>query len=89
MPVSLTTCSLIPMAKPSRFIRDGHTDDLAELLGALEARIHTRDARKALINFAWLLLQARPPRGSDETRKRDRLTAALAKGLTTPGPTRH
>jgi hypothetical protein len=50
------------MAKPSRFIRDGHTDDLAELLGALEARIHTRDARKALINFAWLLLQKGSPR---------------------------
>jgi hypothetical protein len=55
------------------FARDGHSNDLAEVLSALEHRMQSQDARQALINFAWMLIEARPARGADEARRRDEL----------------
>ena len=56
-----------------RFIRDGHSDDVAEVLRGLEHRFDMPEARLAFINFTWMMLEARPTRGAKEARKRDKI----------------
>ena len=56
-----------------QFLRGGHTSDVAELLGGLERRMHLAEAREALINFAWMMIEARPLQGADESRRRDKI----------------
>ncbi len=58
-------------------VRDGETSELAAILTALERRNDSAEARDALLRFTWLLLDARPERGSEETRKRDRAAQKL------------
>ena len=58
-----------------KHVRDGHTADLAEIVGALESLIEPSDQDPiihALLSYAWILLEARPPHGSDEARQRDK-----------------
>lgn len=67
-----------------QFIRDGHSSDVAELLGGLEQRIDSPEARDAFINFAWMMLEARPTRGAEESRKRDAIAAKAMAELKKP-----
>lgn len=58
------------------FIRDAHADDVAELLGLVEARLPEPGGREALLRFAWLLVETRGLHGADDVRQRDALAAA-------------
>ena len=64
-----------------KFIRDGNSSDVAEVLGGLERRIDSPEAREAFINFAWVMLEARPTNGAEESRKRDALADKVMAGL--------
>jgi hypothetical protein len=60
-----------------KHIRDGHWDDIAELLGGLERRLPSEQAIRGLVKLANLMLEARGVRGSDAARQRDKTAAKL------------
>jgi hypothetical protein len=60
-----------------KHIRDGHWDDIAELLAGLERRLPSEQAIRGLVKLANLMLEARGVRGSDAARKRDMTVARL------------
>ena len=60
-----------------KHIRDGHVDDLAEIIGGLEGRLPLDRTTEALVALAYMLLETRDTHGSDQTRRRDRLTEKL------------
>ena len=64
-------------SKVYTFIRDAHVADLAEVLSALERGVSDAKTSEALVHFAWLMIEARDVRGSDESRKRDKLAAKV------------
>jgi gentisate 1,2-dioxygenase len=66
-----------------RHVRDGHTSDLAEVVGALERRLPTDHATQSLLDYTRLLLEAHDVRGSDKARKRDKIRDAVLKQLKT------
>lgn len=60
-----------------RWVRDGKTCDLVEVLQGLEQRMDSSAGHEALVRFTSLLLDCRPERGAQETRDRDRLAKKL------------
>jgi hypothetical protein len=63
-----------------RHIRDGHSDDIAELLAGLERRLPPEQAILGLVKLANLMLEARGVRGSDDARLRDKTAETLRAG---------
>jgi hypothetical protein len=63
-----------------KHIRDGHSDDIAELLAGLERRLPSEQAIRGLVNLANLMLEARGVLGSDDARKRDKTAEKLCAG---------
>ena len=63
-------------SKVYTFIRDAHVADLAEVLSARERGVSDAKTSEALVHFSWLMIEARDVRGSDESRKRDKIGRA-------------
>lgn len=57
------------------FVRDGHVDDVATLLGLIEARQAEPGGSDALLRLAWMLIESRGIHGDDDARERDKLAA--------------
>jgi hypothetical protein len=66
-----------------KHIRDGHSADIAEILAGLERLLPDEKAVRGMVNFAYMMLEARGTRGSDEARNRDKTAAQLRAGMRT------
>ncbi len=66
------------------FVRDAHTSDLADVIGGIEKHVPHTEGGRALIDLAWMMLEARDVRGSDEARRRDALQERVMRDLANP-----
>jgi hypothetical protein len=60
-----------------KHIRDGHVDDIAEIVGGLEVSLPLDRTTEALVTLVHMLLETRDAHGLDETRRRDKLIEKL------------